>query len=557
MTAAPITPADRRVAAQQDADVEAVIAIGMPGFVATLNGIVTAALNKARPGDLSEFSKHLDENLDVAADVLRSAMIYARLRATLRIDKLANPNDPLRDSFKLAHTVTHSNSLVESAVAVLRNRANMAPATLRVMADKMNAPIIQTITDAKSAMIRTANEAITEAVQKGMHVKEAVGFLQKRLTTAGWMKERGGPTPARVEAVFRTQSAIAYAAAQDDALADPAVDSLLWGYKYVTVGDDRVRPSHAALEGLTRPKDDPFWQRNRPPNGWNCRCTLIPIFEERKPTAIPKRASDGSKPGADAGFDLAPADMLGGAVAPIEKMTNQPQSQPADSFQTQGPRPELPPRPSLPNDVDVSSLSDTKQITDRTRDMVKQVAPHLRLRSDLTKDDDRYLKPLQAKAVHQELARAGYSYPGSLNGVNAIHVRSDKTIPKQDAVGLFTQLDKKIQVAVGGHARMQGPLAIGGWSVDDSLSGTVRHEIGHSIGYTRKSGPIQDAAYELFKNETPEFLQKNLSKYAAESPQEIIAETWCAYTHPDYGVGDRRLHPKLEALARTMEDSLK
>jgi SPP1 gp7 family putative phage head morphogenesis protein len=41
---------------------------------------------------------------------------------------------------------------------------------------------------------------------------------------------------------------------------------------YVTVGDDRVRPAHRELEGVTRPVDDPFWSIYYPPNGWNCRC---------------------------------------------------------------------------------------------------------------------------------------------------------------------------------------------------------------------------------------------------------------------------------------------
>lgn len=41
---------------------------------------------------------------------------------------------------------------------------------------------------------------------------------------------------------------------------------------YRTVGDDRVRPSHQALDGVTRPKSDSFWKTYYPPNGWNCRC---------------------------------------------------------------------------------------------------------------------------------------------------------------------------------------------------------------------------------------------------------------------------------------------
>jgi SPP1 gp7 family putative phage head morphogenesis protein len=44
--------------------------------------------------------------------------------------------------------------------------------------------------------------------------------------------------------------------------------------QYVTAGDDRVRPAHAAMDGTTLPVTDPFWNNYYPPNGWNCRCTV-------------------------------------------------------------------------------------------------------------------------------------------------------------------------------------------------------------------------------------------------------------------------------------------
>lgn len=44
---------------------------------------------------------------------------------------------------------------------------------------------------------------------------------------------------------------------------------------YHTVGDGRVRPTHAELDDITRPVDDKFWNIHFPPNGWNCRCTVL------------------------------------------------------------------------------------------------------------------------------------------------------------------------------------------------------------------------------------------------------------------------------------------
>lgn len=59
--------------------------------------------------------------------------------------------------------------------------------------------------------------------------------------------------------------------------------------QYSTVGDSNVRPEHQALDKFTAPKTDPVWRRIYPPNGWNCRCTVIPgkaSESEKKMTAI-------------------------------------------------------------------------------------------------------------------------------------------------------------------------------------------------------------------------------------------------------------------------------
>jgi uncharacterized DUF497 family protein len=40
----------------------------------------------------------------------------------------------------------------------------------------------------------------------------------------------------------------------------------------MTVGDERVRPSHAILNGMVFPADHEFWNENYPPNGHKCRC---------------------------------------------------------------------------------------------------------------------------------------------------------------------------------------------------------------------------------------------------------------------------------------------
>lgn len=47
--------------------------------------------------------------------------------------------------------------------------------------------------------------------------------------------------------------------------------------EYYTQGDSQVRPAHAALDGKVFKADDPVWDKIYPPNGWNCRCTVLPV----------------------------------------------------------------------------------------------------------------------------------------------------------------------------------------------------------------------------------------------------------------------------------------
>ena len=53
---------------------------------------------------------------------------------------------------------------------------------------------------------------------------------------------------------------------------------------YRTVGDGLVRPEHAEYDGVTLPKDDPFWDSFYPPCDYNCRCEVVETDADATPT---------------------------------------------------------------------------------------------------------------------------------------------------------------------------------------------------------------------------------------------------------------------------------
>lgn len=63
-----------------------------------------------------------------------------------------------------------------------------------------------------------------------------------------------------------------------------------YNLQYRTQHDDKVRPEHAALDGVTLPPSDPFWESYYPPNGWNCRCTVAQVRKSKYPVTDPEEA---------------------------------------------------------------------------------------------------------------------------------------------------------------------------------------------------------------------------------------------------------------------------
>lgn len=84
-------------------------------------------------------------------------------------------------------------------------------------------------------------------------------------------------TPRRLDTIYRTNMQAAYSAARYQRLRDNVDHRPYW--QYSAVGDERTRPAHQALNGKIYRYDDPFWATFYPPNGFNCRCTVIALAE--------------------------------------------------------------------------------------------------------------------------------------------------------------------------------------------------------------------------------------------------------------------------------------
>ena len=62
--------------------------------------------------------------------------------------------------------------------------------------------------------------------------------------------------------------------------------------QYRTVGDKRVREAHRLMHGITLPASSRFWDWYFPPNGWNCRCTVVQVRRGKYPESDEHDAMD-------------------------------------------------------------------------------------------------------------------------------------------------------------------------------------------------------------------------------------------------------------------------
>jgi SPP1 gp7 family putative phage head morphogenesis protein len=86
-----------------------------------------------------------------------------------------------------------------------------------------------------------------------------------------------------LDTAFQTAMQKAYSLGRYDQMRDPATMAVLPIWQYWTVGDGRVRPEHRVLHGFAARAEDPVWMKIYPPNGFNCRCSVVPILESEAP----------------------------------------------------------------------------------------------------------------------------------------------------------------------------------------------------------------------------------------------------------------------------------
>lgn len=221
---------------------------------------------------------------------------------SLRPKELTAVHNSLRDAQIAAHLIAVRR--VRSQLPATLSFSALTPQLLRDLTEeqiqgleaKYDAKTVQIISSLTTDLNRGVRNALSDAVESNVTPKAAV---QSFFSKAGLTQNN----PHYYETLLRTQTQLVYNSARWEEYQRPEIDEIIWGYEYVTVGDDRVRPEHVKLDGTKLPKDDPLWRTFWPPNGYNCRCQTIPIFDKVRSKRPPADTV------ADAGFGFNPGEI--------------------------------------------------------------------------------------------------------------------------------------------------------------------------------------------------------------------------------------------------------
>lgn len=137
-------------------------------------------------------------------------------------------------------------------------------------------------------LLRDVRDAVDKALAEGQTLEQFRKGIEPLLRDRGWWgrKEMADPltgeirevqlgSPRRLRTIFRTNMQAAYAAGDWGQIVDNAGSAPF--LMYDAVDDNLTRPQHRAWDGTVLRYDDPWWDTHRPPNGWNCRCSVIQL----------------------------------------------------------------------------------------------------------------------------------------------------------------------------------------------------------------------------------------------------------------------------------------
>lgn len=160
------------------------------------------------------------------------------------------------------------------AIEFLRRRLDLTSDEWRAIWAEAGGISAEVADQLGAAIQRNLTKAVLESLERGESLAQFRERYAQVLDDFGWGYD--GKRGWHSQLVYRLHVGNAYAAGryeQAERMQAARPDRPLY-FRYVTMGDHRVRPNHIEWHGVILPVGHPFWQTHYPPNGFNCRCHI-------------------------------------------------------------------------------------------------------------------------------------------------------------------------------------------------------------------------------------------------------------------------------------------
>jgi SPP1 gp7 family putative phage head morphogenesis protein len=226
----------------------------------------------------STFEKEIALTL---ADFMAASNIMGRLHVreevrkktgkSVGVNSLATFSSGIRDAGLVFEPVANKEAV--------EHIKNLTPRTRRIFDGLSKHYQKQTFTVAKltnSRLVESVKKEVLKILSKGGTVDDFRRAVN-RITDSSNIERL---TMQHIETVFRTNIQTAYSAGRIEQQRDADVISVMPFWRYLTIGDDRTRVNHEAMDGFIALADDSVWEIWYPPAGFNCRCSVESLMEE-------------------------------------------------------------------------------------------------------------------------------------------------------------------------------------------------------------------------------------------------------------------------------------
>jgi SPP1 gp7 family putative phage head morphogenesis protein len=199
----------------------------------------------------------------------------------------------------------------DGAIEFLTRRLALSQADLAKIQSDYNARALVVSEQASDALNQSLGETMLDLTRSGASVADGVQALRQTFSTEGFVPGNN----YQLENIFRTQTQVAYGAGRYNALQDPALQDIIWGYEFVAIMDDRTTLVCQQCNGLVREKSDPVWQTYWPPNHFQCRSAVIEVLDQGEARGALPTIQPGN--GFAVNFGQVYADQMAAVTEPV------------------------------------------------------------------------------------------------------------------------------------------------------------------------------------------------------------------------------------------------